>query len=39
MSVNAKVFYLSYFEVKLQKPGGPVHQGNLLVYLILCSLN
>ena len=36
MSVNEKVFCLSYFEVKLQKPGGPVHQGNLSVYLILC---
>ena len=39
MSVKEKVFCLSYFEVKLQKPGGLVCQGNLLVYLILRNLN
>ena len=39
MSVNEKVFCLSYFEVKLQKPGGPVCQETFLVYLILRDLN
>ena len=33
------ILYLSYFEMKLQKPGGPVCQGNLSVYLILHGLN
>ena len=26
---------LDYFETKLQKPGGPVFQGNLVVYYLL----
>ena len=25
---------LDYFETKLQKPGGLVHQGNLVVYYL-----
>ena len=25
---------LDYFETKLQKPGGPVRQGNLAVYYL-----
>ena len=25
---------LDYFETKLQKPGGPVHQANLAVYYL-----
>ena len=41
MSVNEKVFCLSYFEVKLKKPSGLVHQGmldvsNLLNLNLLC---
>ena len=28
-------FMLDYFETKLQKPGGLVHQGNLAVYYLL----
>ena len=34
------VLHLGLYEIKLQKPGGPVHQGNLAVYLfIFHSLN
>ena len=30
-------FMLDYFETKLQKPGGPVHQGNLVVYYLFSA--
>ena len=29
-----EVLYLGLFEIKLQKPGGPVRQGNLAVYCL-----
>ena len=28
------VLHLGLFEIKLQKPGGPVRQGNLVVYCL-----
>ena len=31
------VLHLGLFEIKLQKPGGPVHQGNLAVYCLFST--